>query len=231
MATVFIKEWLLKAHSTEYTLVSESAMETLFEDLCKNLPVENLCKDQRMQKQVMDAALVRAADDGWQFCAMAPWSTPKESIEFRYAQWLLKQMSNQVVAKTQLCFTQQAQDRILSFLVKHPTVPEPGILCQTNEWSSRAHYGTHFAKTPDGKIIAVWTDAPHNVWTWLNGCRCCRAHEPEDWLTGKCEQCVEGWVLSCVSKSWWSTLRRLVATWGQELRLRMLLHQASCESF
>ena len=68
MADVLLKEWLVKGHGTEYMLVSADAMDMLFEDLYQTLAVApTIIEDEQLHKQIVDAALVRAADAGWKF--------------------------------------------------------------------------------------------------------------------------------------------------------------------
>ena len=237
MADVLLKEWLVKGHGTEYMLVSADAMDMLFEDLYQTLAVApTIIEDEQLHKQIVEAALVRAADGGWKFSSVPPWVDAKEAMEFRCAQWLLRRMSKPA---QKLFLTKDMLAPILAFLVKHRPVQCSGPrqfatssshtsafrLLITHTWDPRYHYELELQQAPDGEIIASYRPASpcSNV-----QCKCCRAHNREDWPSG-CTHCVEGWVLSCVSKSWWSTLKTLSATWHAEAMQPHLLQEASMD--
>ena len=128
------------------------------------------------------------------------------------------QMSNQVVANLEMCVTEEAQDRILSFLVKHPRIPLSPNSRYLREWTPRYHYGITFHLTTPGTRSG-----------WVQ-CMCCRAgnispvyrRQPymlvaSEYKDDACEECIQAWLLSRVSKSWRASLKNLVAAWNQEL--------------
>ena len=126
--------------------------------------------------------------------------------------------------------TDHALGPILSFLVTHPShtwvyvdttavhtwsymgMTHPGI-SHTRIWTPRFHYTVLLQKRTSGRILGL--KLPTVPCADVQ-CSCCRAHNREDWPSG-CEHCVQGWVLSCVAKSWRSCLKTLAAASTKEV--------------
>ena len=217
MADVFLAEWAC----ADGVHLSTAEMDALFDNVLQQLGRhESLHEILQMQDQLVAAALQQATAQGWRFrMGVRPFATATDSMQCRCAQWSLKRMSR----PADQCMRSQhlpddAWPPVFRFLVTHRTIRTVGPriaeaspshsstwqrMTYTHTWSPRSHW----------RIVssgATSTDAA--IMRCGQSCLCCRAHNNEDWPSG-CDQCIEGWVLSCVSKSWSTMLKILAATW------------------
>ena len=230
MANIFLQEWavtiLEEFHGRHYKLLSASAMDMLFEDLCQELPeAADTRADAELYTRVVDAALVRAAKKGWRFCSVPPWYSAEEAMGHRYAQWVLKRGGTPA---RHLTLPADALTKVLAFVVTHRHVRSIAHRRPVYAvWTPRFHYKLELAQRKDGQIIqrvAPFTCSEVQ-------CKCCRAHNCEDWPSG-CKHCLEGWVLSCVSKCWWANLKALAARMKVETYLKEMSSEAFvCKAF